>query len=139
MTQIGMESASSFQPKEKGKTRDHRSWTKDEDIALVETLKELCNFRYKQDNGTFKSSYTIILKKAMIISCPRSNTKIVPHIESKIKTWKKHYNIIVDMIGQSGFGWNESQKCVEVCEDDIQESYLQVIILCLFTFFFYLC
>ena len=111
---------------------------KNEDIALVEVLKELCNSGYKCDNDTFKSGYTIILEKAMTISCPRSNIKVASHIESKIKTWKKKlYNIIVDMLGQSGFGWNESQKCIKVCEDDIWESYLQVIILCLFTFFIY--
>ena len=46
----------------------------------------------------------------MAISCPRSNIKVVPHIESKIKTWKKQYNIIVDMLGQSGFGWNHNFK-----------------------------
>ena len=58
---------------------------KDKDIALVEALKELCNSRYKCDNGTFKLSYTIILEKAMKISCPRSNIKVVPHIKSKGK------------------------------------------------------
>ena len=44
MTQIRMKSTSSFQPKKKGKIRDCRLWTKDEDIALVEALKELCDF-----------------------------------------------------------------------------------------------
>ena len=53
---------------------------------LVEALKELCNSGYKCDNDTFKSGYTIILEKAMTISCPRSNIKVAPHIESKIKT-----------------------------------------------------
>ena len=77
---------------------------KDEDITLVETLKELCNSGYKWDNDIFKSGYKIILKKIMIISCPRSIIKVVSHIESKIKTWKKQYNIIVDMLDQSGFG-----------------------------------
>uniref|UniRef100_F6I6Q0 Uncharacterized protein n=1 Tax=Vitis vinifera TaxID=29760 RepID=F6I6Q0_VITVI len=33
MTQIGIESASNFQPKEKGKTRDRRLWTKDEGVV----------------------------------------------------------------------------------------------------------
>ena len=46
----------------------------------------------------------MILKKIMIISCPRSIIKVISHIESKIKTWKKQYNIIVDMLDQSRFG-----------------------------------
>ena len=83
MTQIRIESASNFQPKENGKTRDRWLWTKDEGIALVEALKEFYNSGYKYDNGTFKLGYTIILEKAMKISCPWSNIKVVPHIESK--------------------------------------------------------
>lgn len=47
----------------------------------------------------------------MTIFFLKSNIKVVLHVESKkINTLKKHYNIIVDMISQSGFGWNESQK-----------------------------
>ena len=60
---------------------------KDKDITLVETLKESCNSGYKCNNGALISYHTISLEKTMtIFFYPRSNIKVIPHIESKIKT-----------------------------------------------------
>ncbi|CAL2234801.1 unnamed protein product [Prunus armeniaca] len=49
----------------------------------------------------------------------------VPHIESKMRFWKKLYGIIFDMINKSGFAWNDSLKCIEVDNDEAWNTYVQ--------------
>ncbi|KAL5744490.1 hypothetical protein ACOSQ2_027606 [Xanthoceras sorbifolium] len=36
-------------------------------------------------------------------ACPGSNLKANPHLESKLKKWKKNYSTIYDMMNTSGF------------------------------------
>ncbi|BFG30879.1 hypothetical protein CerSpe_171530 [Prunus speciosa] len=65
------------------------------------------------------------MEKALNIKCPDSGRKACPHIESKLKKWKKQYSIVYDMINTSGFAWNDIKKCVEVDSNDAWETYVQ--------------
>lgn len=55
-----------------------------------------------------------MIKRALTEMCPYSILKFNPHIESKLKKWKKQCEIVYDMLNKSGFGWNDTLKCVEV-------------------------
>ncbi|KAJ4720161.1 Myb/SANT-like domain containing protein [Melia azedarach] len=48
-----------------------------------------------------------------------------PHIDSKMRKWKKQYAVIFDMLNTSSFGWNDVKKCVEVDSDEVWKSYMQ--------------
>ncbi|KAI9159834.1 hypothetical protein LWI28_002338 [Acer negundo] len=56
---------------------------------------------------------------------PNCGLKASPHIESKVKTWKKYYGMVYDMINTGGFGWNNVRKCVEVDSNEAWHSYVQ--------------
>ena len=57
---------------------------------------------------------------------PETDLRGTLHIESKIKTWKKHYNSLSDMLNTSGFGWNDTTKTIEVESDYVWEAYVKV-------------
>jgi len=119
--------------KEKGKSKDRRIWTKMEDEYLVEILEDLVRRGYNRDNG-FKNGTHLEVEKKLEEKMPGCGIKASPHIESKMKTLKKHYTLVTDMLDRTGFGWNETLKCVEVDTDDQWESYLKVY---LFIFIFF--
>ncbi|KAL7265388.1 hypothetical protein ACSBR1_003204 [Camellia fascicularis] len=48
-----------------------------------------------------------------------------PHIDSKIKFWRKQYNALQDMLNISGFGWDDEQKMVLVDSDDVWQNYVK--------------
>ena len=50
---------------------------------------------------------------------PGCDIQANPHIESKLKLWKKQYNAITDMLNCSRFGWNDTDKMVMVDNADI--------------------
>ena len=59
----------------------------------------------------------------------RSGFKTYPHIDSKIRIWKKSFGVIFDMLKTSGFGWNDERKCVVVDSEEVWRSYVEVSIL----------
>ncbi|KAL5747200.1 hypothetical protein ACOSQ2_024497 [Xanthoceras sorbifolium] len=65
------------------------------------------------------------MEKALNHICPGSNLKANPHLESKLKKWKKNYSTIYDMINTSGFAWNDVKKCIEVDSNEAWESYVK--------------
>ncbi|KAL5741652.1 hypothetical protein ACOSP7_028384 [Xanthoceras sorbifolium] len=49
--------------------------------------------------------------------------KATPHLESKLKKWKKNYSTIYEMMNTSRFAWNDVKKCIEVDNNEAWESY----------------
>ncbi|XP_019157564.1 PREDICTED: uncharacterized protein At2g29880-like [Ipomoea nil] len=103
-----------------------RKWTPEEDIILVSCLTEMHTVgKFNSDTG-FKTDYLLELERMILNKIPNCTIKAKPHIESRIKTLKKEWSIIHDMVqgkNTSGFGWND-QKHMVYAEDAIWESYL---------------
>lgn len=101
-------------------------WTRIEDEALIGALTELCQGGWKRDNNIFRSGYTIVLEKELKSRLPGCNLKASPHIESRLKTLKKHCDAITDMKDAFGIEWR-SADCTLICyDDDVWEDWVKV-------------
>ncbi|KAK9116242.1 hypothetical protein Sjap_015189 [Stephania japonica] len=105
-----------------------RKWSHMEDLALLNAMVEMVHIGvYRGDNG-FKPGYLTHLEEALKTFCPASKIKASPHIESCIKTLKRDWFIVNDMIhgvnhSSSGFGFNSTSNMV-VVENDVWDDYL---------------
>ena len=63
----------------------------------------------------------------MLKAFPLTDIRATPHIESKIKMWKKNYGSIASMPAKSGFGWNHTDHTITIDSDDVWENYVKVI------------
>ncbi|XP_076905734.1 uncharacterized protein At2g29880-like [Bidens hawaiensis] len=97
-------------------TKQHK-WTKTEDEALISALTEICQSGWKRDNNIFRSGYTTALEQELKFRLPGCNLKATPHIESRLKTLKKHCDAITNMKDAFGIEWR-SADCTVVCADD---------------------
>ncbi|KAI3812450.1 hypothetical protein L1987_17159 [Smallanthus sonchifolius] len=105
-------------------TKKHK-WTKIEDEALISALTELCQSGWKRDNNIFRSGYTTVLEKELKSKLPGCNLKASPHIESRLKTLKKHCDAITDMKDAFGIEWR-STDCTLICyDDDVWEDWVK--------------
>ncbi|KVH95664.1 hypothetical protein Ccrd_002273 [Cynara cardunculus var. scolymus] len=103
-------------PERGSKTKKHK-WTRREDEALISALTELCQTGWKRDNNIFRSGYTTVLEKELKSKLPGCNLKASPHIESRLKTLKKHCDAITDMKDAFGIEWRGTE-CTLICYDD---------------------
>ncbi|KAF4346188.1 hypothetical protein G4B88_007166 [Cannabis sativa] len=113
--------------KGRGPGKNKRFWSEDEDKHLIESFMELNNERKFKAEGNFKLGYLraieMKLKKRML-GC---DIQAKPHIESRMKTLKTHFQIVHEMLTGplcSGFGWNSNRKIV-TAEKLVWEAYLQ--------------
>ncbi|TXG61250.1 hypothetical protein EZV62_012613 [Acer yangbiense] len=74
------------------------------------------------DTGSFKSGTSTQIEKTLNSILPNSGIKASPHIDYKIRFWKKQYGIVFDMLNTSGFGWNDTKKCVEVDSNEAHKE-----------------
>ncbi|GFY86781.1 hypothetical protein Acr_05g0004200 [Actinidia rufa] len=77
----------------------------------------------KLDCGQFKGGFYGECEKKIICAFPGTDLRAIPHIESKIKKWRKQYNLLQDMLKTSGFGWDDVDKIVLVDSDDVWDQY----------------
>ncbi|PPR93104.1 hypothetical protein GOBAR_AA27562 [Gossypium barbadense] len=103
-----------------------RKWLPEEDAALVACMVDLHNVgTFNADTG-FKASYLNELEKMLEKVLPDAKLKAKPNLESRIKTLKRDWSIIYDMLSgknNSGFGWDEHRQLV-VAEDAVWNSYI---------------
>ncbi|KAK0571244.1 hypothetical protein LWI29_013056 [Acer saccharum] len=100
-------------------------WTKEEEETILSIMDEIVANGGRADCGSFKAGTLKIIESRLTNILPNCGLKASPHIESKVKTWKKDYRVVYDMINTSGFGWNNVRKCVEVDSNEAWHSYVQ--------------
>lgn len=106
--------------------KGRRTWSREEENALLNVLDDVVAHGQRCDSGQFKSGTLRMIERKLAKICPGSGLKATPHIESKLKKWKKQYVIVCDMLNKSGFEWNDVNKCVNVDSDETWLSYVQV-------------
>ncbi|KAG8500788.1 hypothetical protein CXB51_002796 [Gossypium anomalum] len=96
-----------------------RKWVLEEDAALVACMVDLHNAgTFNADNG-FKAGYLNELEKMLEKVLPNAMLKAKPNLESRIKTLKRDWSIVYDILSgknNSGFGWDKHRQLV-VAED----------------------
>ena len=93
---------------------------------MVECLVELCVLRKVKRDNRFKPRAFLQVEKMLEEKLPNSELKASPHIESHVKTLKKQFNAIMDMLTHgSGFSWDNAKKMV-LCDQDVFEGWVKV-------------
>lgn len=106
-------------------SRNYRGWSAQEDAKLVEALANMVNTKgFKSDNG-FRSGYLQHLELSLKESLPDSGLLGKPHIESRIKTMKRDWQVVFDMLQNSGFGYDKELNCV-TADASVWGPYLEV-------------
>nr|KAJ0200969.1 hypothetical protein LSAT_V11C600299580 [Lactuca sativa] len=108
--------------------RNKHTWTTEEDAKLIEALLELdVSEKYGGADNGFKPSYLKVVQQLLDVSLPNSGLKVGPHIKSRMKTWKKHFNIVHEMVygtNTSGFGWDTDKWCV-TADAEVWDEYIK--------------
>ncbi|OWM74763.1 hypothetical protein CDL15_Pgr004530 [Punica granatum] len=100
-----------------------RKWTMAEDAALISCMIDLRNMGSHNADAGFKSGYLPELEKMLFEKLLNSGIKAMPHIESRLKTLKREWAIVYDMmLNTSGFGWNSTRKMVTAEDDTHKEA-----------------
>ncbi|KAM5572598.1 hypothetical protein ABKV19_012579 [Rosa sericea] len=110
--------------KQRGRGQNKRFWTTKEDSVLVESLQGLYHdTKWRSENG-FKNGYLTQIEAMMEAKMPGCGIQASPHIESRVKTLKKKYYALAEMLSQSGFGWNDDEMML-VCERRVYDEWVQ--------------
>ncbi|KAL8528593.1 hypothetical protein ACS0TY_006146 [Phlomoides rotata] len=111
---------SAFAPNvDKGKVvRARRSWSKVEEDALIHCLVDIVNGGWKAKNE-FTVGFHRELEKHMRKMIPGTDIVANPHINSKIRVWKKEYDALSDLLSKSGVGWNSTTSMIEVSDEEV--------------------
>ncbi|KAK2653137.1 hypothetical protein Ddye_012993 [Dipteronia dyeriana] len=86
---------------------DRRNWTPEEEDVMITILEGIVADGGRCDTEKIES-ITITGK----------------HVQNKMKRLKDRYSAAYDMLNSSGFGWNDTTKCVTV-SPEILEEYLK--------------
>ncbi|XP_071709221.1 uncharacterized protein At2g29880-like [Rutidosis leptorrhynchoides] len=109
------------------KNRGYRGWSPIEETKLVEILVNMVNSgRFKAGNG-FKSGYLQHLEEKLKETFPDSGLLGKPHIESKVRTMKRDWQVVHDMFSgsnTSGFGWFDDTKLLSATSE-VWDAYIK--------------
>ncbi|KAK3219569.1 hypothetical protein Dsin_013539 [Dipteronia sinensis] len=83
---------------------DRRNWTLEEEDVMISILEGIVADGGRCDTGSFRPA---------------------KHVQNKMKRMKDRYSAAYDMLNTSGFGWDDTRKCVIVDSPEILEEYLK--------------
>ncbi|KAG8376454.1 hypothetical protein BUALT_Bualt09G0065000 [Buddleja alternifolia] len=98
-----------------------RMWTRPEEDALIQALKEILTSGWKVDNG-FCVGYLNVLQDKIMKVFPTTDLRAQPYISSKMHAWKKQYNTLYVIFGASGVRWNSTTQMIETDSDEQWEA-----------------
>ncbi|KAF8403690.1 hypothetical protein HHK36_011794 [Tetracentron sinense] len=104
--------------KEKGK---YMIWTNEMDRCLTKILVEQAKKGNKIDKTLKSAAYTAAVR-ALNDKFSLDLTK--EHIRSRLKTWKKQYGVLKELLAQRGFEWDEERKMV-IANDSVWNDYIK--------------
>ena len=128
-TLIDMDRIEDMDINEKGPGKNKRKWTDAEDKELVYALFDTVNAGTHKVDNEFKPGFLGVLDAVLKQKLPRSVITAKPHIDSRIKTMKKDFCVVYDMLNGencNGFGW-DPHKNVVVAEDEVWNAYVKVL------------
>lgn len=116
-----------YQPKKEMKHKGRNVvWSIAMDKCLIEALAVQARIGNKIDKCFNENAYTaacIAVNSRFNLNL--NNQKVV----NRLKTIKKRYKVMRDMLSQDGFRWNPNTKMIECDNDDLWKRYLTVIFL----------
>jgi hypothetical protein len=110
-------------------------WSIAMDKCLIESLAIQAKNGNKIDKCFNENAYTAAcIAVNSHFNLNLNNQKVV----NRLKTIKKRYKIIKDMLSQDGFRWNPNAKMIECDNDDLWKRYIAVSYSFFFSFVFFL-
>ncbi|KAH9619684.1 hypothetical protein KSS87_015753 [Heliosperma pusillum] len=108
-----------------GRGKNKRFWTKEEDNALITALSDLnVDPHWKCEHG-FRNGYMVRLEEVIGKAMPGCGLKALPHIDSRLKTLVTKFRAIVQMLGTSGFKWDDEKHMISV-QRSVYDEYCKV-------------
>nr|KAJ0215575.1 hypothetical protein LSAT_V11C300132520 [Lactuca sativa] len=97
--------------------RNKHTQTTEEDAKLIEALLELhVSGNYGGADNRFEPGYLKVVQLLLDVSLPNSGLKAEPHIKSRMKTWKNHFNIMQNM---------DTDKCCVTVDVEVWDEYIK--------------
>uniref|UniRef100_A0A2N9FQY4 Myb/SANT-like domain-containing protein n=1 Tax=Fagus sylvatica TaxID=28930 RepID=A0A2N9FQY4_FAGSY len=97
-------------------------WSLDMERALADILRDERNVGNKSDAGWKTVAYNSASSK---LSSQLHIDITADNVKNRIKTWKKLYGIVSDILGQSGFSWDATKKMITVDDDNAWQEYIK--------------
>jgi hypothetical protein len=104
---------------EKGKSV---TWTDEMDLCLTELLVKQVMLGNKLEKNFKTSAYIATLA---VLNERFDLNLTIENIKSRLRTWKKQYVLMKEMLSRGGFEWDEGRKMV-VATDSTWNEYIKV-------------
>ncbi|KAI4305890.1 hypothetical protein L6164_029222 [Bauhinia variegata] len=96
-------------------------WTNEMDHCLAKILAEQVKNGNKVDNILKPAAYAAALK---VLNEKFSIDLSKDHIKNRLKTWKKQFGVLKELLAHRGFEWDEAQKMV-IADNSVWNDYIQ--------------
>ncbi|KAL8141736.1 hypothetical protein V2J09_014768 [Rumex salicifolius] len=108
----------------RGRGKNKRYWTPQEDDALLQSLLELASDpKWRNDSG-FRSGYMNRLEELLVSKLPHCGLRAEPHIESRLKHWSEKYSALAEMLSSTRFGWDDEKKLL-LAEKSVYDEWVK--------------
>ncbi|XP_007015359.2 PREDICTED: uncharacterized protein LOC18590030 isoform X1 [Theobroma cacao] len=96
-------------------------WSSEMDSCLAKILAEQVKKGNKTDNALKPAAYIVALT---VINKKFGFDLTEEHLRNRLKTWKKQFGILKELLAQKGFQWDEKQRMV-VADASVWNDYIK--------------